>query len=88
NGPRDCGSMQASAHHSVSTLVDLGASSVGPDGSGLEHVPMPDLYTTNICFGGPDLRTAFITQSREGRLLSCRWPAAGLPLHHLNERAG
>ena len=72
----------------VATLMDPGISIFRADGSGLEHVPMPDPYTTNICFGGADLRTAFITQSREGKLLSCPWPAPGLPLHYLNERPG
>ena len=72
----------------VATLMDPGISIFRADGSGLEHVPMPDPYTTNICFGGADLRTAFITQSREGKLLSCAWPTPGLPLHYLNARSG
>lgn len=70
----------------VATLMDPGISVVAADGSGIRHVPMPDPYTTNICFGGPGLRTAYITQSREGKLLACEWPVPGLPLHHLNER--
>ena len=45
---------------------------------------MPDMYTTNICFGGPDLRTAFITLSATGRLVSMEWPRPGLALHYLN----
>ena len=39
-----------------------------------------DMVTTNICFGGKDLQTAFITCSMTGRLISCRWPRAGLRL--------
>ncbi len=80
--------LDAAGNICVATLMDPGISIFRADGSGLEHVPMPDPYTTNICFGGPDLCTAFITQSREGRLLSCQWPVAGLPLHYLNERPG
>ncbi|MCY3670382.1 MAG: SMP-30/gluconolactonase/LRE family protein [Alphaproteobacteria bacterium] len=80
--------LDAAGNICVATLMDPGISIVRPDGSGLEHVPMPDPYTTNICFGGPDLRTAFITLSHSGRLVSCDWPEAGLPLHYLNERAG
>ena len=80
--------LDAAGNICVATLMDPGISVFRADGSGLEHVAMPDPYTTNICFGGPDLCTAFITQSREGRLLSCQWPVAGLPLHYLNERPG
>jgi gluconolactonase len=43
-------------------------------------VPTGDAATTNICFGGPDLRTAFITASLTGRLLETTWPRPGLPL--------
>lgn len=43
-----------------------------------------DILTTNICFGGPDLRTAFLTLSSTGRLVKMRWPRPGAKLHHLN----
>ena len=42
---------------------------------------MPDPLTTNICFGGPDLRTAFVTLSGTGKLVSTQWPRAGLRLN-------
>lgn len=58
-----------------------GITVVAPDGSLVEHVYLPDRATTNICFGGPDLRTAFITQSRTGRLLAVPWARPGLALH-------
>ena len=38
-----------------------GSRSIAPDGEVVEHVPTGDPLTTNICFGGPDLRTAYIT---------------------------
>ena len=41
-----------------------------------------DPSTTNICFGGPDLRTAYITSGANGQLLAADWPRPGLPLHH------
>ena len=47
---------------------------------------MPELFTTNICFGGPELRTAYITLSSTGRLVAMQWPRPGLPLHWLNKR--
>ena len=43
---------------------------------------MPDMFCTNICFGGPDLRTAFLTLSGTGKLVAMDWPEAGLKLHH------
>jgi gluconolactonase len=78
--------VQADGRVCVATLVHGGITIVDPAGGPLEHVPMPDLFTTNICFGGDDLRTAWITLSHGGRLVACDWPQAGLPLHHLNRR--
>ena len=66
----------------VATLVNGGITVIAPDGEVLEHVPTGDVLTTNICFGGPDLRTAFITASGTGRLLSMPWPRPGLRLAH------
>jgi gluconolactonase len=65
----------------VATLANGGITVVSPDGSKVEHVPMPDPLTTNICFGGPDLSTAYITLSGTGKLVSTKWPRAGLKLH-------
>jgi gluconolactonase len=64
----------------VGTIINGGITIISPDGSSVEHVPMPDLMTTNICFGGPDLRTAFITLSGTGRLVSTQWRTPGLKL--------
>ena len=68
----------------VATLLQGGISIVRPDCSGAELVPLPDILTTNICFGGADLRTAYVTQSSVGKLLKMAWPTAGLPLMYLN----
>jgi gluconolactonase len=43
---------------------------------------MPDLMTTNISCGGPDLKTAFVTLSWTGRLVAVDWPVAGLRLNY------
>jgi gluconolactonase len=40
-----------------------------------------EIYCTNICFSGDEMRTAFITLSGTGRLIAVDWPRAGLPLH-------
>ena len=38
----------------VATLINGGISVISPAGELVEFVPMPDRYTTNICFGGAD----------------------------------
>jgi gluconolactonase len=65
----------------VATLVNGGITVISPDGRHIEHHPMPDLMTTNICFGGPDLKTAFVTLSWTGKLVAIDWPSAGLKLN-------
>ncbi len=64
----------------VATLVNGGLTSVSPDGATIEHIPFDDPLTTNICFGGADLRTAYVTLSGTGRLVSVEWPRPGLQL--------
>jgi gluconolactonase len=67
----------------IANLEHSGISVIGPDGTLREEVtvPLPDPFVTNICFGGPDVRTAFITSSGRGRLYSVDWPYPGLRLH-------
>jgi gluconolactonase len=67
----------------VATIINGGITVISPDGSRVEHVPTGDIITTNICFGGDDQRTAFVTASSSGRLLSMPWPYEGLRLAHL-----
>jgi gluconolactonase len=69
----------------IATLITGGITVVTPSGRQLDFVPCPDPYTTNICFGGPDLRTAFITLSGHGQLAALPWPRPGLPLNFLNK---
>ncbi len=68
----------------VATIHNGGITVIPPDGGAAEHVPMPDPVTTNIAFGGPGLRTAYVTLSMSGRLVSLPWPRPGLPLNFLN----
>ncbi len=69
-------------HVCVATLVNGGITSISPDGSSVEHYATPDPLTTNICFGGEDLRTAFITLSGTGVLVKATWPRPGLALNY------
>lgn len=68
----------------VATIHNGGITIVPPDGGAAAHVPMPDPVTTNIAFGGKGLRTAFVTLSMSGRLVSTEWDHPGLPLNFLN----
>lgn len=78
--------VEANGNICVATLIDGGISVFAPDGSSVEHVPMPDpYYITNICFGGENLQTAYITQSWLGTLIAVDWPRPGLPLNFLNK---
>ena len=76
--------VDAAGNLCVATLFNGGITVISPDGGKIEHVPMPDRYTTNLCFGGPELRTAFVTLSLSGRLVALEWPRAGLALNFLN----
>ncbi len=64
----------------VATIINGGITAFDPNG-GTEHFPFPDLITTNICFGGPDMHDAWITCSSTGKLFKCRWPRPGLKLN-------
>ncbi len=68
-------------HVCIATIRHGGITDVAPDGS-WTHVPTGDRLTTNICFGGADLRDAFITCSASGTLVRTRWPRPGLKLHY------
>ncbi|MEL7210212.1 MAG: SMP-30/gluconolactonase/LRE family protein, partial [Actinomycetota bacterium] len=65
----------------VVAAITHGLFVVRPDGSN-HHVPLPDPMVTNVCFGGDDMSTVFITLSAEGRLVSAPWPRPGLRLAH------
>ncbi|MBY8827048.1 SMP-30/gluconolactonase/LRE family protein [Hephaestia mangrovi] len=64
----------------VATIGASGISVVAPDGALADFVPTDDPFTTNICWGGEDLRTAYITLSGTGRLATMQWPRPGLKL--------
>ncbi|MBT3332907.1 MAG: SMP-30/gluconolactonase/LRE family protein [Rhodospirillaceae bacterium] len=77
--------LEANGNICVATLLTGGITVAAPEGGVVEFIPLPDIMTTNICFGGPDLKTAYITLSGAGRLIAMDWPRPGLPLHFLNK---
>jgi gluconolactonase len=70
----------ASGNIVIATLVSGEITTVSPEGQIVHTIRMPDLMPTNICFGGPDLRTAYITLSTTGRLATMPWHEPGLAL--------
>ena len=70
----------------ASRLAFQGAiSAIAPDGTVLEQVETGIRVITNICFGGPDLKTAFICLSSTSKSVATDWPRPGLPLNFLNK---
>jgi gluconolactonase len=66
----------------VATLVRGAISVISPTGALVEQVFLPeyDYFVTNICFGGVNERTAFITSSGRGRLYATTWGRPGVKL--------
>jgi len=75
--------VDSEGHVCVATLITGAVSDIWPDGSREDQYTLPDMMVTNVCFGGPGLRTAFATLSMGGTLVSFEWPRPGLPLNYL-----
>lgn len=73
--------MTAAGNIVVAALHSATMTTVSPTGQILDALSMPDAMPTNICFGGPDLSTAYITLSTTGRVVEMPWrePGDALP---------
>lgn len=65
--------------HGKGTVVKL-----APDGTVLREIALPGAKPSNICFGGPDGRTAYVTEVEHGRLLQFRVDRPGLEWQRLH----
>jgi gluconolactonase len=74
--------VSASGKILVATLDNGGITEIWPDGSDSCHYPFGTPYVNNVCFGGADLRTLFVTQSGDGTLTALPWHEPGLRLNH------
>jgi gluconolactonase len=72
--------MDAHGNVSVATIQTAGISTFTPNGEELEFFSVDDPICTNICFGGDDMKTAYITLSGTGKLVRAEWPRPGLKL--------
>jgi len=66
--------------------VPGGITVICPHGKILDFIELtvegkPEPLPSNICFGGPNRQTAFITLGGTGRLVSCAMKIPGKPLH-------
>jgi gluconolactonase len=73
--------VEACGNIAIATLGAGGITVVSPDGALVEFVPTDDAFTTNICWGGADMSTAYVTLGGTGRLVSRPWPRPGLRLN-------
>ena len=73
--------VSASGKVCAAALENCSVIEVSLDGSH-KSIAVPDLHVTNICFGGKDMRTAWITGSHEGRLFQTQWHDPGLRLNY------
>jgi len=71
--------LQANGDICVASIGD-GITTMTPTGA-VKQTPLPDTLVTNICFGGADMRTAYITLSDTGCLGVMQWPEPGLRLN-------
>jgi gluconolactonase len=82
--------MMATANHFDSLAVEAdgtvvvaaishGICVLRPSGE-IDYVEVPDVMTTNVCFAGDDMQSAYITMSASGCLGKVRWPRKGLRL--------
>lgn len=65
----------------VATLFNGGITTFQPDGRYV-HRKLPDAVTTNLVFGGADMRDVWVTGSSSGILYKTRWSKPGLKLAH------
>lgn len=74
--------VQADGGVCIATILSGGITTFWPGSKKVRHTPIPDPLITNICWGGKNMKTAYITSSGTGRLLAATWPQAGLRLNY------
>ncbi len=74
--------LDADGRFYVASTIEHGIRVVDPDGTIVDFLPIDgEGLTTNCCFGGPDLRTLFVTDALPGDLVAFDgMPTPGLPL--------
>jgi len=73
--------VEATGNIAVTTLLTGAITVFSPAGDVVRSVSMPDTHPTNICFGGQDMLTAYVTLSRRGAVAVLPWAEPGLRLN-------
>ncbi|MGH6871800.1 MAG: SMP-30/gluconolactonase/LRE family protein [Rhizomicrobium sp.] len=74
--------VQADGQVCVATILAGGITTFDPVNGKTSHWAYGDPLVTNICWGGKDMKTAYITASGTGKLLAVDWPKPGLRLNY------
>ena len=74
--------VEASGAVSIATILAGGITTFWPGTKKVKHEAIADPLVTNICWGGKNMKTAYITASGTGKLLQAQWPRAGLRLNY------
>ncbi|GGC48360.1 SMP-30/gluconolactonase/LRE family protein [Chelatococcus reniformis] len=64
----------------VGTLRQGGITEICPLTGAYKYYFLPDFLVTNLCFGGPDMTTCFVTMAHSGQLVELNWHEPGLRL--------
>ena len=72
--------VEADGRVCVGTIITGGITVFNPADGSTEHYDVPDLFTTNLCFGGADMQDVWITASSTGTIYKTHWPHPGLKL--------
>lgn len=79
----DSMAVEESGNLCLATLNRGAITVISPSGELIEVVDVAadEPIVTNICFGGTDMRTAYVTAAGRGRLYSAQWKRPGLRLN-------
>lgn len=73
--------VQANGAICIGSGVEGGVTIIDPTTQTSELVSLPDIIATNLCFGGQDMKDAYICLSSTGRLVKMQWAEPGLVLN-------
>ena len=78
----DSMTVEANGNLCIASFMEGGICVISPQGELIEFVRIAqDWFVTNICFGGSDMKKAYITLSGQGQILEMDWARPG---HKLN----
>jgi gluconolactonase len=70
----------------VATLRQGGLTEICPLTGSVRYHFIPDYLVTNLCFGGSDMKSCFVTLAHSGHLIELDWHEPGLVLNYQQPR--